>query len=64
MAQFWPGGDRDKSVSPAAMAPFYICSPVFNLVQISWRLVSLLQNHSRKSVGHCVRVSASMCLQK
>ena len=29
-----------------------------NLVQISWRLASLLQNHSRESVGHCVRLSA------
>ena len=35
-----------------------------NLVQISWRLVSVLQNHSRKSVGHYVRLSASLCMQK
>ena len=25
---------------------------------------SLLQNHSRKSVGHCVRLSASVSMQK
>ena len=35
-----------------------------NLVQISWRLASLVQNHSRKSVGHCVRLSASDCMRK
>ena len=34
-----------------------------NLVQISWSLASLLQNHSRKSVGHCVRLSSSPCMQ-
>ena len=33
------------------------------LVQISWRLASLLQKHSRKRVGHCVRLSASVCMQ-
>ena len=27
-----------------------------NLVQISWRLATLLQNHSRKGVGHCVHL--------
>ena len=35
-----------------------------NLVQISWRLASLLLNHSRKTVGHGVRLSASLCMQK
>ena len=35
-----------------------------NLVQISWRLASLLQNHSRKSVGRCVRLSAILCMQR
>ena len=35
-----------------------------NLVQISWRLDCLLQNHSRKSVGHCVRLSASVYMEK
>ena len=35
MAQFWPAGDLDKSASPAAMSPFYIYSPVFNIFN-SW----------------------------
>ena len=34
-----------------------------NLIQISWRLASSLQNHSRKSVGHCARLLASLYIQ-
>ena len=41
-----------------------ILTRCLNLVQISWRFASLLQNHSRKSVGHCVRLSAGLCMQK
>ena len=40
-----------------------ILTRCFNLVEISWRLASLLQNHSRKNVGHGVRVSASLSMQ-
>ena len=40
-----------------------ILARCLNLVQSSWRLASLLQNHSRKSVGHGVRLSASLCME-
>ena len=35
-----------------------ISTRCLNFVQISWRLASLVQSHSWKSVGHCVRLSA------
>ena len=35
-----------------------------DLGQILWRLASMLQNHSRKGACHCVRLSASVCMQK
>ena len=40
-----------------------ILTHCLNLEQISWWLASLLQNHSRKSVGHCVRLSSSLWTQ-
>ena len=41
-----------------------ILTRCLHLVQISWRLTSLLQNHWRKSVGHCVCLSACLCMHK
>ena len=41
-----------------------IVAHFLNLVRISWWLASLLQNHSQRSVGHCVRLSASLCKRK
>ena len=43
---------------------FLILTHYPNLIQISWQLALLLQNYSRKSVGHCVRLSANLCMQK
>ena len=52
-----------KLTDSGEIIEIWILTRCLKLVQISWLLASLLQNHLRKSVGHCVRLSANLRMQ-